>query len=109
MVEKNVAIRYKEHVTNEQIRKRTGQQQVSNYVRKRIMTWAGHVMRMEGSRAAKRIYEWQPGGKRRVGRPRTRWKDGLERGQKKAWLPLYGRSRGGKRKTQQEISVNRDE
>lgn len=102
-------IKYEEHVTNKQIRERTGQQHISNYVRKRIMTWAGHVMRMEGSRAAKRIYEWQPAGKRRVGRPRTRWKDGLERGLKKAGLTLYGRTRGRERKTLQEIAVNRDE
>ena len=102
-------IKYKEHVTNEQIRKRTGQQLVSNYGRTRIMTWAGHVMRMEDSRAAKRIYDWQPDGKRKVGRPKARWKDGLERGLKKAGLTLYGRTTGRKRKTLQEIAANRDE
>ena len=64
---------------------------------------------MEDSRAAKIIYEWQPGGKRRVGRPKTRWKDGLERGLKKAGLTLYGKTTGRKRKTLQEIAVNRDE
>mgnify|MGYP003435272988 CR=1 FL=1 len=40
-------ISYIEHITNEEIRKRTEQQLVSNVIKKRRMKWAGHVLRID--------------------------------------------------------------
>ena len=33
---------------------------------------------MDEDRVAKRRWNWRPGGRRSVGRPRKRWKDGVE-------------------------------
>ncbi|CAH2236250.1 jg7014 [Pararge aegeria aegeria] len=43
------------------------------------MQWAGHVQRMEGTRAPKRLMEGALEGRRSRGRPRGRWSDGVER------------------------------
>ncbi|CAH2239446.1 jg23877 [Pararge aegeria aegeria] len=43
------------------------------------MQWAGHVQRMEGTRAPKRLMEGTLEGRRSRGRPRGRWSDGVER------------------------------
>jgi hypothetical protein len=40
--------------------------------------WLGHIQRMAREKGVKRIFEDKPGGRRRVGRPRLRWVDGVE-------------------------------
>ena len=47
--------------------------------RRRKWRWAGHVMRRTDSRWSRRMVQWLPvGGRRRPGRPTTRWEDALE-------------------------------
>ena len=43
------------------------------------LRWAGHLIRMEDSRPAKRVLLNNPGGQRPRGRPRARWEDDVER------------------------------
>jgi hypothetical protein len=50
---------------------------ISTIKSKRI-EWLGHIQRMARERGVKRIFEDKPGGRRRVGRPRLRWVDGVE-------------------------------
>ena len=57
-------ISYKDHITNETVRKRTGQEYVSNVIKRRRLKWAGHMMRMENTRAVKRSWKYQLQGKR---------------------------------------------
>jgi hypothetical protein len=40
--------------------------------------WLGHIQRMARERSLKMIFEDKPGDRRRVGRPRLRWVDGVE-------------------------------
>ena len=41
--------------------------------------WAGHVARRDDGRWSTAVSTWEPeGGKRRVGRPTTRWRDDLD-------------------------------
>ena len=47
-------------------------------IEKNILRWYGHLMRMEPSRRVKQLADWKPTGKRPVGRPRKRWKDGVQ-------------------------------
>jgi hypothetical protein len=42
------------------------------------LRWAGHVIRMEEDRPAKRILVSNPRGARGRGRPKIRWKDGVD-------------------------------
>jgi hypothetical protein len=43
------------------------------------LRWFGHVRRMPGNRLPLKIVEWEPEGKRRRGRPKKRWIDGVRR------------------------------
>ena len=58
----------------------TKQPQLTNILRKRRLKWFGHVLRMDNDRAPKMLYLWQLShGKRRRGRPRTTWRDVIQR------------------------------
>jgi hypothetical protein len=46
-------------------------------IKSRKMRWAGHVSRMGEERKAYGVLMGKPKGKRPLGRPRHRWKDGL--------------------------------
>jgi len=39
------------------------------------LKWLGHVLRMKEERITRRVYQWQPSGKRSRGRPSKRWMD----------------------------------
>src|SRR5262245_53501232 len=84
-------ISYKEHITNEDIRQKTQQPMISVIIRKRWMTLAGHVMRMNENRNPQRILKYLPGGKRTAGRPRRRWLDCLERTYLRLELAFMGK------------------
>jgi hypothetical protein len=43
------------------------------------MAWAGHVARIEEGRNVYRVLVGKPEGKRPLGRPRCRWKNGVKR------------------------------
>ena len=45
--------------------------------KKSKLRWYGHVMRMEQERYPRIYYQWKPRGKRPVGRPRKRWREGV--------------------------------
>jgi hypothetical protein len=46
-------------------------------IKSRIMRWAGHVARMVEGRNVYRVLVGKPEGKRPLGRPRHKWKDGI--------------------------------
>jgi hypothetical protein len=48
-------------------------------IEEKRIRWFGHVKRMPGKRLPLKILEWQPEGKRRRGRPKERWIDGVRR------------------------------
>ena len=47
-------------------------------VKSRRTRWAGHVARMGEDRGVHRVLVGKPEGKRRLGRPRRRWKDNIK-------------------------------
>nr|CAH7720104.1 unnamed protein product [Callosobruchus chinensis] len=66
-------------VRNEQIRDRMSiATTIIDTIEAKKLRWYGHVCRMENSRWPKRILNWNPPERRRRGRPRTSWRDGLE-------------------------------
>jgi hypothetical protein len=49
-----------------------------NYNKVKILACAGHLMRMNDNRTPKTIFNTKLDGVRRVGRPKMRWKDGVD-------------------------------
>ncbi len=48
-------------------------------VKRNTLRWFGHVERMGSERLIKKVYESEVEVQRGRGRPRARWKDGVER------------------------------
>jgi hypothetical protein len=51
---------------------------ISRQIKSRRMRWAGHVSRMGEGRDVYRVLVGKPEAKMPLGRPRRRWKDGIE-------------------------------
>ena len=70
-----LGITWKQKVTNEEVRKRTGMGNLLNILRRNRLRWLGHVHRMSSNRLPKQVLQWSPReGKKRKGRPRKNWK-----------------------------------
>jgi hypothetical protein len=52
---------------------------ISEVIQEKRLRWFGHVKGMPGNRLQLKILEWEPEGKRRRGRPKERWIDGVRR------------------------------
>ena len=89
-------VKYKERVSNVEVRVRTGLEIAENTVRKRRMKWYGHIFRMNKERWPSMVHNWKPTGKRPVGRPKQRWMDNIEKDLKRAGLSLYDITTGRK-------------
>jgi len=42
------------------------------------LEWTGHLVRTDHERAVKRIFESKPKGRKRMGKPRSRWLEDVE-------------------------------
>ena len=73
--------------TNIWIREQTKVKEILDIIKEMKWRWAGHVARMKDNRWTVRVTEWTPRyGKRKRGRPSTRWRDEVERvGENIAW------------------------
>ena len=65
----------KDKIRNEHIRGTTKVVQASRKITERRLKWYGHVMRMEEDHVVRRVMTKEIPGKRKRGRPKTRWKD----------------------------------
>ncbi|GFV91613.1 uncharacterized protein TNCV_4761781 [Trichonephila clavipes] len=50
-----------------------------NFIKIQRIKWASHVVRMDEDHTTKNVFNTQPIGTRRKGRPNLRWIDGLEK------------------------------
>ena len=64
-----------ERRTNNELAELYHEPNIVAIVKGQRLRWFGHVMRMKEERVPKKILESGIGGKRRQGRPRTRWKE----------------------------------
>jgi len=72
---KILQVTYKDHITNEEILRRTCSRKLADIVTERRFRMAGHVLRLPSSRPARGAITWTPaGGARRRGRPRMTWR-----------------------------------
>ena len=72
----------KDKIRNEHIRGTTRVAQVSKKITERRLNWYGHVMRTDGEHIGpllRKVLRADIPGKRKIGRPETRWNDACQR------------------------------
>ena len=72
-------IRWFERVSEEELRRRTGQQTITEKLRMTRWRWFGHVLRMPEQRISKHTLRWRPTGRRRVGKPEGTWQRTIQK------------------------------
>ena len=73
-------VTWRDRLTNEEVKERCGVSvDVTEKIRRNTLRWFGHVERMESESLTKRVYVSEVDGVRGRGRPRLRWRDGVER------------------------------
>ena len=72
-------IRWYDMVSEQELRRRTGQQTITEKLRINRWRWYGHVLRMPEQRTPKQALYWKPTGRRRVGRPKDTWQRTIQR------------------------------
>jgi hypothetical protein len=50
---------------------------IIDIIERKRLQWYGHVKRMQDYRLPKLIMEWKPGERRKRGRPRKTWMEGV--------------------------------
>ena len=77
----------RDHVPNEEIRRRTEVKDVIRTAYDSKRRWAGHVARLSDDRWTSRITTWTPyDQKRPLGRPKTRWADPMTKKYGETWM-----------------------
>ena len=69
-----LGIRWPDVISNEDLWARTSQVSIETDIRKRKWGWIGHTLRKPQSNVTRQALEWNPQGRRRVGRPRQTWR-----------------------------------
>jgi hypothetical protein len=79
----------KERVRNVSIREvMEVRKNILGVIEEKRLRWFGHVKRMPGNRLPLKIFEWEPEGTRRRGRPKERWIDEVRRSVTNHGLPV---------------------
>ncbi|CAG9132369.1 unnamed protein product [Plutella xylostella] len=80
-----------DRIRNEEIRRRTKVTDIAKRISTLKWQWAGHVARRADDRWSTKVLECRPRvGKRRVGRPPTRWSDDLRKVAGSRWMQMAG-------------------
>lgn len=76
-----LGISLRDHIPNNEIRRRSGAADAVERITALKWNWAGHIARFDDDRWTRRILEWRPRSEafRNRGRPPTRWTDDLKR------------------------------
>jgi hypothetical protein len=70
-----------ERIKNKHIKEIMGVKEkpdIIDIIEKKMLQWYGHVKRMQEERLPKLIIEWIPGERRKKGRPRKMWLEGVQ-------------------------------
>src|SRR6218665_3530263 len=81
-------VTWRDKIPNKIIRERTRQEELGNIIRRKRLTWFGHVARMNKNRKDKQVMNWTPWQNRGRGRPRKNWPETIRedlRGLKLTW------------------------
>ncbi|CAG9106243.1 unnamed protein product [Plutella xylostella] len=87
-----LGVSLRDRIRNEEIRRRTKVTDIAKRISTLKWQWAGHVARRADDRWSRKVLEWRPRvGKRRVGRPPTRWSDDLRKVAGSRWMQMAGK------------------
>jgi hypothetical protein len=73
-----LSIRWPDKISNVELWKRTSQSPVSEAIKKRKWGWIGHTLRKPADNVTRQALDWNPQGKRKVGRPKQTWRRSVE-------------------------------
>ena len=65
------------YIKNEHTKEIIGVKEKPDIIERKGLQWHGHVKRMQKERLPKLIMEWIPGKRRKRGRPRKTWMEGV--------------------------------
>ena len=71
-------VRWEDYVSNEEVVRRCGLEDVVSVMRRRRLRWYGHVERRDEEHILRRAMEMEVAGRRPRGRPRKTWRETIE-------------------------------
>ena len=86
-----VDVRWPDKISNVDLWARTNQKPIDQEIRRRKWGWIGHTLRKPADNTAQQALDWNPQGKRKIGRPKTTWRRSVEseaRRLHKSWSDL---------------------
>ena len=69
-----LSIRWPEVISNKDLWDKTKQSSIEQEIKRRKWGWIGHTLRKPSANVTRQSLEWNPQGKRKVGRPRQTWR-----------------------------------
>jgi hypothetical protein len=75
-------------ISNKDLRKTTGQEDINLEIRKRKVRWIGHKLRKEDGEIPKAALLWNPQGSRKRGRPKSTWRRSVIKEAGRSWNEL---------------------
>ncbi|RUS88701.1 hypothetical protein EGW08_003516 [Elysia chlorotica] len=84
-------VRWPQTISNEELWRRSEQTPIDIQIKKRKWVWIGHTLRKPSTDITRQSLEWNPQGKRKVGRPKQTWRRSMEaeiRSAGKTWTEL---------------------
>nr|KAG5699556.1 hypothetical protein BaRGS_033752 [Batillaria attramentaria] len=85
-------IRYPLVITNQDLWEGTRQVPIEQEIKKRKWGWIGHTLRKSTSNVTRQSLDWNPQGKRKVGRPKQTWRRSDTESQPQAFLYYKGKN-----------------
>lgn len=77
---RTLGISRRDRVRNEEIQQRIGiEGSLATDIERQQLMWYGHVQRMDDTRLPKQIMQWIPQHRRKRGRPKKTWNEGVTR------------------------------
>jgi hypothetical protein len=75
---RSAGISRKDKIRNSAIKQRTAvTRSLLDYIKTKQLQQYGHVQRMEGGRLGEEVMKWRPAGRRKRGRPKLTWAEGI--------------------------------
>ena len=75
-------------ISNKDLWKVTGQDDINLEIRKRKFRWIGHTLRKEDKEVPKAALLWNPQGNRKRGRPKNSWRRSVMKEASRSWNEL---------------------